>query len=250
MNRAPSGPWQNGVRMTSAGRPSDNAGEAAGTLNAADGAGETDNTPRLGAYLDALASQAPAPGGGSATGLAGALGASLVCMVANYTVGRPKYADVEDEVRAALNEADALRARLMALAEADEAAYEAVAAARKLPRKSDGERTLRADEIQRATRAAAHPPLEMAAACRRALELSEVVARHGNASLASDAGVAALFSEAALRASAINVRVNLAAVEDPAFVKGLDERLDALLEGSAALKEEILAIAGRRMVGS
>src|SRR5687767_10091335 len=159
----------------------------------------------LDAYLDALAAAVPTPGGGSATGLAGALGAALVCMVGNYTVGRPKYADVEDEVRAALDEANELRAKLMALAEADERAYKTVAAARKLPRASEGERMLRNDEIQRATRAAAQPPLEMAAACRRALELADVVARHGNASLASDAGVAALFSEAALRASAINV---------------------------------------------
>ena len=201
------------------------------------------------AYLDSLAAAVPAPGGGSATGLAGALGAALVCLVANYTVGRPKYAAVEDEVRAALEEADALRVKLMELAEVDHMAYERVAAARKLPRSNEGERMLRNDEIQRATRAAAHPPLEMAEACRRALELSEIVAKDGNASLASDAGVAALFSEAALRASAINVRVNLAAVEDPIFVRALDEKLDALLEGSAALKEEILAIAGRRMVG-
>ena len=211
--------------------------------------GSTATTPTLTDYLDSLAGEAPAPGGGSATGLAGALGAALVCMVANYTVGRPKYAEVEDEVRAALEEADALRTQLMALAEADEKAYDAVAAARKLPRKSEGEKALRQDEIQRATRAAARPPLEMAAACRRALELADVVANHGNPFLASDAGVAALFSEAALRASAINVRVNLAAIEDPDFVTAMDERLNALLEGSATLKEEILAVAGRRMVG-
>jgi formiminotetrahydrofolate cyclodeaminase len=89
----------------------------------------------------------------------------------------------------------------------------------------------------------------MAAACRRALELSEVVAQRGNPFLASDAGVAALLSEATLRASAINVRVNLAAIEDAAFAGEIEGRLNALLEGSAALKEEILTVAGRRMVG-
>jgi formiminotetrahydrofolate cyclodeaminase len=211
--------------------------------------GTADTSPTLSVYLDSLADELPAPGGGSATGLAGALGAALVSMVARYTVGRPKYAEVEEEVRAALEEADALRGQLMALAEKDEAAYERVAAARKLPRKTEGDRMLRNDEIQRATRAATAPPLEMATACRRALELSEVVAESGNPFLASDAGVAALFSEAALRASAINVRVNLATIEDPIFVNAMEERLNAALEGSAALKEEILAIAGRRMVG-
>ena len=226
--------------MTPAGATADGGTESTGSAG---------SPLMLAAYLESLAAEVPAPGGGSATGLAGALGAALVCMVANYTAGRPKYADVEADVRAALDEATALRTRLMALAEADEAAYEAVATARKLPRKTDGEKMLRQDEIQRATRAAAQPPLEMAAACRRALELSEVVARHGNPFLASDAGVAALFSEAALRASAINVRVNLASIEDPVFVDALERRLNELLEGSAALKEEILAVAGRRMAG-
>src|SRR5688500_7173177 len=211
--------------------------------------GTTETSPTLTDYLDSLAAEVPAPGGGSATGLAGALGAALVGMVASYTVGRPKYADVEDEVRAALDEANALRRRLMALAAEDEGAYEAVAAARKLPRKTDVEKAARQEEIQRATRAAATPPMEMAAACRRALELSEVVAERGNPFLASDAGVAALFAEAALRASAINVRVNLATIDDKGFVGELEGRLNALLEGSAGLKEEILAIAGRRMVG-
>ena len=229
------------------------AADSSATPGAKDGATEAENaaddSPTLSAYLDSLAAAVPAPGGGSATGLAGALGAALVCMVGNYTVGRPKYAAVEEAIRAALNEAEELRQELMELAAEDERAYQRVAAARKLPRSNEGERMLRNDEIQRAIRAAAHPPLEMAEACRRALELSEVVAKHGNASLASDAGVAALFSEAALRASAINVRVNLAAVEDPIFVKALDERLDKALEGSAALKEGILAITGRRMVG-
>ena len=220
-----------------------------GASGASSASGAATDRPTLAAYLDALAGEMPAPGGGSATGLVGALGAALVCMVANYTVGRPKYAEVEVQVRAALDEAERLRARLMRLTEEDEAAYEAVVAARALPRKSDAEKAARREAIQRATREAAQPPLEMAAACRRALELSEVVARHGNAFLASDAGVAALFSEAALRASAINVRVNLAAIEDSAFVDRTEARLNGLLEGSAALKEEILAIAGRRILG-
>jgi formiminotetrahydrofolate cyclodeaminase len=206
-------------------------------------------TPSLPEYLDALASEAPAPGGGSATGLVGALGAALVCMVANYTVGRPKYAEVEERVRGALEEAERLRRMLMCLTEEDEVAYEAVAAARRLPRKSDPEKAARRGAIQDATRAAVTPPLEMAAAARRALELSGTVAEHGNALLASDAGVAALLAEAALRASAINVRVNLATLGDAPFVAGVEARLNELLDGTAALKEEILAVAGRRMTG-
>ena len=207
------------------------------------------NDPTVAGYLDALASNAPAPGGGSATGLVGAMGAALVSMVANFTTGRSKYAEVETQIRGALDEAETIRQRLMALADEDQAAYEALSQVRKLPRRTETEKATRNAAIQRATEAAAAPPLEMAAACRRALELSAVVAEHGNHFLASDAGVAALFAEAALRASAINVRVNLATIDDPAFIEEQERRLYALLEGTPTLKEEILAVAGRRMVG-
>lgn len=205
--------------------------------------------PLLSDYLDTLAAEQPAPGGGSATGLVGAVAAALVSMVARYTVGRPKFAEAETQVRAALDEAEALRERLMALAEEDAAAYEAVAAARKRPRKTDAEKAARRAAVQDATRAAVTPPLEMAAACRRALELSGIVAHHGNHLLASDAGVAVLFSEAALRASAINVRVNLASIDDAAFTAQAEARLHALLDGASAMKEEIVTLASRRMVG-
>jgi formiminotetrahydrofolate cyclodeaminase len=205
--------------------------------------------PTVNAYLDALASDAPAPGGGSATGLAGAMAAALVSMVASFTVGRPRYAAVEAQVKRALDEAEEIRRRLAQLMVDDEAAYDAVAAARALPRKTDAERAARRAAIERATRTAAAPPLAMAAACRRALDLSQTVAELGNRYLASDAGVAALLAEAALRASAINVRVNLAALEDKEFARSVEQRLNALLEGTPALKERILAIAGQRMVG-
>ena len=205
--------------------------------------------PSVWAYVEALASKAPAPGGGSATGLVGAMGAALVSMVANFTVGRKQYAAVEARVQAALQEAEQARADLLRLMEADERAYTALAAARRRPRATDEEKQARREAVQQALRGAAAPPLAMAAVCRRTLDLAGIVAEAGNANLASDAGVAALLAEAALRASAINVRVNLALVEDRAFVAETEARLNDLLEGTPSLKEEVLAVAGRRMVG-
>ena len=90
----------------------------------------------------------------------------------------------------------------------------------------------------------------MAGACRQVLDLARAVAESGNPRLASDAGVAALLAEAALRASAINVRVNLVALQDEAFVARTEAELNRLLEGTPGLKEEILALAGRRMAGT
>lgn len=209
---------------------------------------QPDSTNGVRRYLDALASEAPAPGGGSAAALAGAMGAALISMVGRYTVGRPRFSAVEAPAAAALQEAESLRAELLRLMEEDEAAYQAVAAARRLPRDSDDAKRARSRAIQQATRAAAQPPLAMAAACRRALDLSRIVAEHGNPLLASDAGVAALLAEAALRASIINVRVNLASLRDQAFVAQTEAQLVQVAEGTPSLKEEVLAIAGRRMV--
>jgi methenyltetrahydrofolate cyclohydrolase len=201
-------------------------------------------------YLDALASDAPAPGGGSAAALVGAMGAALVGMVANFTVGRPRYRAVEGEVRRALAAAEGARARLMALMTEDEQAYSAYGAAAKLPRETEEQQAARREALQEALRDAAAPPLAMAGVCRQVLDLALVVAERGNPRLASDAGVAALLAEAALRASAINVRVNLVALQDEPFVAQTEAELNRLLEGTPGLKEEILALAGRRMAGS
>jgi formiminotetrahydrofolate cyclodeaminase len=203
----------------------------------------------IGAYLDALASDAPAPGGGSATGLVGAMAAALVSMVANFTAGRERYAEVDAQMRGVLQETAALREELSRLMEDDERAYTGVSAAYRLPRGTDEEKRARSRAIQQALLAAAQPPLAMVRTCRRVLDLAELVARHGNPSLASDAGVAALFAEAALRAGAINVRVNLARVRNQETVQRIESELNALLEGAPSLKEEILAVVGRRMAG-
>jgi formiminotetrahydrofolate cyclodeaminase len=211
---------------------------------ARDGAADA---PAVPAYLDALAAGVPTPGGGSAAALVGAMGAALVSMVANYTVGRPRFAAVEAEVAAALEAAGAARERLSALMAEDEAAYAAYTAAAKLPRGTDEEKRDRSRAVQRALLGAAAPPLAMAGVCRRVLDLAATVAAAGNPLLASDAGVAALLAEAALRASAINVRVNLGQVRDGAFVAATERELAGLLEGTAALKERILSLVSERM---
>jgi formiminotetrahydrofolate cyclodeaminase len=205
------------------------------------------DAPAVPAYLDALAAGVPTPGGGSAAALVGAMGAALVSMVATYTVGRPKYAAVEAEVAAALAGAETARTELRRLMAEDEAAYAAYTAAAKLPRGTDEEKRARSRAVQRALRGAAAPPLAMAGACRRVLDLATTVAAAGNPLLASDAGVAALLAEAALRASAINVRVNLGQVRDGAFVAAAEAELARLLEGTAALKERVLDRVSERL---
>ena len=190
-------------------------------------------------FLDALASNAPAPGGGSVAALSGALGAALLSMVCNLTLGKKRYAAVQDEIAALVAKTEELRHRLTDLLEADVQVYTGVSAAYKMPRKSPEEKAARSAAIQEALKAAAQVPLDVAAACVEVLELCTQTAEQGNLNAVSDAGVAALMAEAGLRSAALNVIINVNAIRDEAFSAKLQGELDALLEGRSALKEQV-----------
>ncbi len=190
-------------------------------------------------FLDELSSSAPAPGGGSVAALSGALGAALISMVCNLTVGKKKYAAVQDDVKAMLEQSEALRHELIALLEADVAAYTKVSEAMKMPRDTEEKKAARAEAMDKALKNATDVPLRVAAACVRVIDLCRPAAEKGNLNAVSDAGVAVLMAEAGLRSAALNVLINLGWIEDEAFVAENQGRLDALLAGKPALKDEI-----------
>jgi formiminotetrahydrofolate cyclodeaminase len=191
-------------------------------------------------FLDELASSAPAPGGGSAAALAAAIGAALLSMVANLTVGKKKYADVQDDVKRILNRSEALRKRCAELLESDVAAYTEVSKAYKMPRETEEEKAARSAAIQQALKGATTVPMALAETCVEILNLCPESAEKGNVLAVSDVGVGALMAEAALRAAALNVLINLGSIQDKDFVRREGSRLNALLEGKAELKEQIL----------
>lgn len=191
------------------------------------------------AFLDALASSAPAPGGGSVAALSGAMGAALISMVCNLTLGKKKYADVQAEITAIVARSEALRRWLTDLLEADVAAYSSVSAAYKMPKETDGEKAARTAAIQVALKKATEPPMGVAEACVQVLDLCPPVAEKGNVGAVSDVGVAALMAEAGLRSAALNVIINLKTIQDDAFCQDMGNRLTALLEGKPALKDQI-----------
>lgn len=161
------------------------------------------------ALLERLASNDPVPGGGSASALAGAMGAALVAMVAELTIGRPDYAEHEpalQEIRAAARE---LRAELLDLAEQDATAYEAVVRARRMPKDSEADRDMRAATLRTTMVDAARVPLRTATVAAEVLDLAQRIAPIGNPHAVSDAGVAAQLAAAALRGALLNVRINL-----------------------------------------
>jgi formiminotetrahydrofolate cyclodeaminase len=184
--------------------------------------------------LDALASNQPAPGGGSAAALAGAVGASLLIMVASL----PKTRTGTASERASLDEAavrlQPLRATLTALIDRDSEAYAAVVAAYKLPKGTEAEQSARRRAIQGAMRAATETPLETMRACRQALADAPVVATGGAHSASSDVGVAIELLGAALRGAALNVDTNVDSLTDrPLADRMREERQDLEQRGTA-----------------
>jgi len=183
-------------------------------------------------YSDALASGGPTPGGGSAAALVGALGAALNSMVANFTVGREKFAAVDAQARDLLAESEHLRADLERLTQADTEAYAQVSAAYKMPRDTDEEKAARQDAIQEALKAAAQVPMEAVRACHRVLEIANELLAVGNPNLITDVGVAARFALAALECATLNAEINLIHIKDRSYVEAsLDSMKPLLAEG-------------------
>jgi methenyltetrahydrofolate cyclohydrolase len=168
----------------------------------------------VGAWLTDLASDAPAPGGGAAAAMNAALGAALVAMVCRLTIGRPRYAEHEQTMTGALAQADALRDEALSLAEQDAVAFGKVAAAYRLPRDTEEAKRARTSAIQEALVDAAEVPLRIAALAADVVALARRILAGANVNVISDVAVAASSAQAALSAAAVNVEVNLAAMQD------------------------------------
>jgi methenyltetrahydrofolate cyclohydrolase len=202
--------------------------------------------PNLPTFLDDLASGEPTPGGGSAAALAGALGAALAAMVANLTVGRKRYVDVDSQMQAVLHEAETLRGRLTGLVAEDAQAYDQVRAAYRLPKESADDLAARNAAIQAAMQAASRTPLETMRACIDVLRLAEQAVALGNINAATDGAVGALLAQAGLRGAALNVRVNLGGIEDQAFTAAAQQTVAALqAEADAIVARILLAVEAR-----
>ena len=178
--------------------------------------------------MDAFSSTDPVPGGGSAAALAGAVGASLLLMVA----GIPKTKTGAPEETADLAEAAArlhpLRDQLLELVDRDSDAYKQVMTAFRLPKGTDAEKAARTQAIDLATRAATETPIDTMRACQQALRGAVVVATNGNRRTTSDIGVGVELLLAALRGARMNVDINLSTLDDGAYTARVSEEAEEL----------------------
>lgn len=207
------------------------------------------NDEMLGTWLDALASGDPAPGGGAAAALCGALAAALVSMVARFTEGRPKYADVQKHVQTILKSSEHARKMLVDLIEADARAFKMVALAYKMPKSTEEERAQRDDLIQQALTSATDVPVMVAEIAREVLTMAQLIAQIGNRSVLVDAGTAAYLGMATISAAALNVHENLRTLHDEVHGHALQKRLAAATDGVAELVNETLEIIAMRTQG-
>lgn len=205
-------------------------------------AGDTYAEWSIQAYLDKLASADPEPGGGSVAAQVAALGAGLVTMVTALTLGKEKYASVEDSMAEIKERSEALRGELTGFITADAEAYAQVAAAMKLPRDTDAQKKERNGVMQTALKGAAEVPLKVAEAAAAVARLSLPAAEKGNPNAVSDAGVAVLLADAGAQSAALNVRINLAWIEDDGFKRDAWTRIEAVLSETARLRGIVLPL--------
>jgi len=190
-------------------------------------------------FLDDLASSKPAPGGGSVAGLAGSLGAGLLSMVCNLTLGKKKYADVQEDITVLVGKTEKLRNELTSLIEEDIKAYTFLNDTMKMPRDTDEQKAARDKAMDGALKGATNVPMKIAEACVAVMDICQETADKGNSNAISDVGVGILLAEAGLRSAALNVLINLGFCKDEAFVKQSREHLNSLLAGRGKLRDEI-----------
>ena len=193
-------------------------------------------------FLDGLASSAPTPGGGGAAAIHGAMGAALLSMVCNLTIGKKKYVEVEAELREVLAKSEALRAELTGMIADDVEAFDAVMGAYGLPKDTDEQKATRAEKIQSALKTATDVPLACCRVCREVIDLAAIAADKGNLNVISDAGVAVLSAYAGLRSAALNVYVNAKGIDDRAFAEERLKELEGLLAEAGALNEKVYEV--------
>ena len=197
-------------------------------------------------FVEVLGSKAPVPGGGGASALVGAVGTALGNMVGALTVGKKKYADVEEEMKELMAKATALQGELLHLIERDAEVFEPLSKAYGMPRETEEEKAEKARVMEIVLKDACSVPMEIMEKCCEAIDLIVEFAAKGSALAISDAGVGAAFCKAALEGASLNVYINTKSMKNREYAEELNEKCDAMLAVYTVKAEEIFqSVLGR-----
>jgi len=192
-------------------------------------------------FLNKTASNDPVPGGGSIAALSGAISAALTEMVANLTVGKKKYVEVEEEMKKIQKEAEKYRAEFVQDIDRDSDAFNEVMAAFKLPKETDEEKAVRREAIQQGTKKASLVPLQVAKEAFKMMEIIEMVVVKGNQNAVTDGAVAAMMARTAVLSALYNVKINLGSIKDTDFVTRISKEVQELETKVEKVEKEILS---------
>ncbi|MBQ6360690.1 MAG: cyclodeaminase/cyclohydrolase family protein [Lachnospiraceae bacterium] len=192
-------------------------------------------------FTQLTSSDAPAPGGGSISALAGSLAASLEEMVARLTIGREKYATSEEDMIKVRDEAMVIKEELLAAVDKDTESFNQYMDALKLPKNTDEEKAARRAAMQEGLKAAALVPVAAAEAAVKIIPLAKIAVEKGNANAVTDALVGCMMARTAVLGTALNCRINLASIKDEAFTAELAKKVDGLIAQAIAGEKEVFA---------
>jgi len=198
-------------------------------------------------FLTVSASSSPTPGGGSVSAYVGALAASMTCMVANLTIGKEKYKEVEPQVKEILSQAEMVLTLLKTGLSQDIAEFSNFMAVLKLPKSTEEEKTVRTEKLQAVLVSATDTPLGISQNCFKILQLAQELAPIGNKGAISDVGVAAYLAESALKSAMLSVDINLPGIKDEGYQERVKVERTRLFEQAAVLCAETVAVVQSRM---
>lgn len=190
-------------------------------------------------FITELASKAPVPGGGGTSALVGAIGMALGNMVGSLTVGKKKYADVEDEIRSLMGKSEKLMDELMVLVDRDAEVFEPLSKAYGLPKDTDEQKAEKDRIMESCLREACSVPIEIMEKCCEAIELQVDFAAKGSTLAISDAGVGVAFCKAALQGASLNVFINTNSMKDRDYAEKLNVRATGMLEKYTAIADDV-----------
>ncbi len=193
-------------------------------------------------FLEVLASKAPVPGGGGAAAMGGAIGMALSNMVGNLTVGKKKFADVEDEVKELLERGYAIIEELKVLVEKDAEVFEPLSKAYGLPKDTPEQVKFKEETMEKCSKDACSVPMEIMRKSYEGIKIHERMGQIGTRIAISDVGCGVAFLKAALVSGSLNVIINLGAIKDAGYVQAVTEEMDRLVKDGSRIADETLEL--------